>query len=544
MENRIKQIRKRLFSRSVRAGILVTFFMATGIMESVAFCGFYVAKADATLFNNKSQVILVRDGRRSVITMANDFKGDVKDFAMVVPVPVVLGRHDIRTIRNDVFEKLDAYSAPRMVEYHDENPCEPVVMFDSFEHDLAPPVEKALESTMVEDVDEELQVTIEAEYQVDEYDILILSAKESDGLETWLKREGYKIPEKASAVLAPYIKSQMKFFVVKVNMDKMKDIGNGYIRPIQISFESDKFMLPIRLGMANSKGSQDMVVYAFTRTGRIETTNYRTVKIPSNRNIPLFVERDFGKFYKNLFDKSYRYEAKKAVFLEYAWNVSPNAGVKCDPCVAPPPIFADFKEAGVDWVSGNNWNSSVFFTRLHVRYTRDKFPQDLQFQVTPNRENYQGRYIITHPATGDLSCEAGEEYLRKLEARRQNELDELAVLTDWDTDGYQSYVQKHSRRYHKAFEENNVVPLAPGSGTDGPGNNGPTTIEPLNPDPVNNPLTEGPGNTWLVLSGLLGLLGLVLALAAFQLILKQTFLIARSNRSRRRFANELAAQQK
>ena len=42
---------------------------------ALAFCGFYVAKADAKLFNKASQVVLVRDGDRTVLTMANDFQG-------------------------------------------------------------------------------------------------------------------------------------------------------------------------------------------------------------------------------------------------------------------------------------------------------------------------------------------------------------------------------------------------------------------------------------------------------------------------------------
>ena len=55
-----------------------------------AFCGFYVAKAGAELYNHKSEVILVRDGDQTFITMSNDFEGDVKDFAMVVPIPNVI----------------------------------------------------------------------------------------------------------------------------------------------------------------------------------------------------------------------------------------------------------------------------------------------------------------------------------------------------------------------------------------------------------------------------------------------------------------------
>ena len=62
---------------------------------------------------------------------------------------------------------------------------------------------------------------------------------------------------------------------------------------------------------------------------------------------------------------------------------------------------------------------------------------DLLFQTTPNTENYQARYIVTHPATGDFSCEAGKKYLKQLKERRTDELEMLTYLTgknysDWD----------------------------------------------------------------------------------------------------------------
>src|SRR3981081_3727243 len=89
-----------------------------------AFCGFYVGKADAKLFNEASQVILVRDGNRTVISMRNDFQGDLSEFALVVPVPVVLQKGQIHIGDPKTFERIDAYSAPRLAEYFDPNPCE------------------------------------------------------------------------------------------------------------------------------------------------------------------------------------------------------------------------------------------------------------------------------------------------------------------------------------------------------------------------------------------------------------------------------------
>lgn len=430
--------------------------------EGMSFCGFYVAKADAKLFNNKSEVILVRDGKTSTITMSNDFKGNVRDFAMVVPVPVVLAEDDIKVVNRQIFDALDAYSAPRLVEYYDQNPCQPVYEIAEMAA-TSVDVRKSLFRREMAVEDESYSVTIEAQYEVGEYDILILSAKESDGLKRWLIDNGYKIPAQAEEVLEPYIKSNMKFFVCKVNMDKMPN--SEFLSPLQIKFESDRFMLPLRLGMANADGSQDMVVYAFTKKGRVETTNYRTIKPPSDRNIPLFVKDKFGEFYKDLFKRQYEREGRNGVFLEYAWDVSPQQqGVKCDPCVGPPPIYQEFAQAGVTWATDPRNNSTVFFTRLHVRYSRDKFPQDLFFQVTPNRERFQCRYILTHPAQGELTCEEGQNYLRDLEQRRKREIDELSALTGWDGKYSDNYIKEYSNQ----LKRNELVPISsPGNGQGG-----------------------------------------------------------------------------
>jgi hypothetical protein len=428
---------------------LAAFFILAAMIshEAAAFCGFYVSKADGTLKNKTSQVILVRDGNRNVITMYNDFKGNFKDFAMVVPVPVVLQKKDIKVVDQNIFNTLNEYSKPRLVEYYDQNPCQSYALDEVVVTGLA----GRAPGIMIRgnaSLKREDKVKIEAKYLVGEYDILILSAKESTALKTWLDENGYKIPAGADEVLEPYIKSNLKFFVVKVNEKEKKKLPGNFLRPIQISFSSPKFMLPIRLGMANADGDQDMLVYAFTKKGRIECTNYRTVSIPTGKNIPLFVQNNFGNFYSNLFQHQWAKEGKAITTLEYAWDVSPKNYVKCDPCVAIAPSTQDLVQAGVWWIN-RDWNDysntddeidysdNVFFTRLHVRYNRNSFPQDLQFQLTPNTENFQARYIITHPAQGDFDCEAGKKYLKELKKRRQNELEMLASLTgkgyeDWD----------------------------------------------------------------------------------------------------------------
>ena len=407
-------------------------------IQSFSFCGFYVAQAGARLFNNKSEVILVRDGNRTTITMSNDFDGDVKDFAMVIPIPNVIERSDIQIVDRSLFSLLDNYSAPRLVEYFDANPCAPVYDYYTRKVTAEVPTEEITDDLEIAEF-EENGVTIEAQYEVDEYEILILSAEQSTGLKAWLIKNGYNIPSQAEEVLDPYIKDGLKFFVVKVNLEKYNPKANGgYLRPIQLTVESSRFTLPIRLGMANSEGEQDMIVYAFTKSGRIESTNYRTQKLPSNMEVPTFVQQKFDKFYKALFKTAYEKGGRNSVFLEYAWNVTPSwGGMKCDPCTGSPPYFADLSLAGVNWL---NTGTPVFFTRLHVRYSRDKFPEDLQFQVTPNSEHFQGRYIITHAATGNTQCDEAAGYWKKVRKRRQDELLNMASLTGWDATRHTDYI--------------------------------------------------------------------------------------------------------
>lgn len=441
---------QKFFLKPVVKKITISVFCLAALTPvALAFCGFYVSKADGTLKNKTSQVILVRDGNRNVITMYNDFQGDFKDFAMVVPVPVVLQKKDIKVVDQQIFNTLNDYSKPRLVEYYDQNPCQ--INYETAVSGKVPGV--AMNEVIVRGYGtqrKESTVKIEAKYLVGEYDILILSAKESTGLRDWLNENGYKIPAGADEVLEPYIKSNLKFFVVKVNEKEKKKLPENFLRPIQISFNSPKFMLPIRLGMANADGDQDLLIYAFTKTGRVECTNYRTVSLPTGNNIPLFVQNNFGNFYSNLFQHQWSKEGKSVAMLEYAWDVSPKNYVKCDPCVATAPSTQDLVQAGVWWIN-HNWNDysdiendedydyydKVYFTRLHVRYNRSSFPQDLMFQITPNKENFQARYVITHPAEGDLNCEAGKNYLKELKKRRQTEMQNLTSLTgktyeDWD----------------------------------------------------------------------------------------------------------------
>lgn len=424
-------MRRSLVAAALTACVVSSTLLAPNAAE--AFCGFYVGKADAKLFNNASQVVLVREGDRTVVTMSNDYSGPLEDFALVVPMPTVLRKEQIHIGERKFIERLDAYSAPRLVEYFDPNPCARRD-YEAFAEASVPSSapSRMLRKSRAPARDRALGVKVEAQYTVGEYDIVLLSAKESSGLEIWLRESGYKLPAAAARALEPYVKQDMKFFVAKVNLGKKAGLGFDYLRPIQIAYESKKFMLPIRLGMANANGPQDLVIYTLTRTGRVESTNYRTVKIPSDMDVPVFVKTDFKNFYTAAFERAHQKEDRRALITEYVWDMG-----WCDPCSADPLTPDELRQLGVFWLSDDRNNpykaggGSPILTRLHVRYDDEHFPSDLVFQETNDRQNFQARYVLRHAATGDLSCSAGRTYTKQLDERRRAEAKALASLTGW-----------------------------------------------------------------------------------------------------------------
>jgi hypothetical protein len=416
---------KSRFSR-LQAGVAVAALLALA-GPAAAFCGFYVAQADSKLFNKSSKVVLTRDGNTTAITMASDYEGSPKEFALVIPVPTFIERKQIGVVDMKTIDHLDAFTAPRLVEYHDFDPCAPPM----------PVPMSAAGGGMIRrgSVDATVRykgVTVEATYDVGEYDVSILNATESDGLVNFLTDNGYKIPAGAEGVLGSYIKQKMRFFVAKVNLDRMQLIGSGYLRPLQVRYDTPKFMLPLRLGTVNANGPQDLIIFALTKNGRVETSNYRTVKVPSDMDVPLYVKNDFGNFYKAMFDRAVEKENMRAVFTEYAWDMG-----WCDPCASDPLSNKELVELGVRWIGSDDatpfrgQGGSAYVTRLHVRYDAKSFPEDLALAETRDRSNFQGRYVLRHPWTGAAACAAGEKYRAALPARFRQEATTLAELTGW-----------------------------------------------------------------------------------------------------------------
>jgi len=249
---------------------------------------------------------------------------------------------------------------------------------------------------------------------------VILSARDSTGLDTWLRQEQYNIPAGAEPVLRPYVEAGTKFFVAKVDVERVTfQGGRAVLSPLRFHYQTPEFSLPVRLGLLNSGGNQDLLVHVLARGQRYEVANYPNTTIPTNIRVKNEVRASWGSFYDLLFRRTIATHPG-AVVTEYSWDAS-----SCDPCPEPPLEPAEIMTLGADVVGGDPYG--FVLTRMHYRYGREGLNNDLVFRAAqpiiggrgmPDQEgrlqeqqpqpspinNFQGRYVILHPWEGEVDC--------------------------------------------------------------------------------------------------------------------------------------------
>jgi hypothetical protein len=243
--------------------------------------------------------------------------------------------------------------------------------------------------------------------------------------------------------------------VAKVDIKKVKrdPAGRLQLSPLRFAFDANELRLPVRLGLLNAGGKQDLLVYVIHPTARFEVANYSNVFVPTNLEVTNEVRQNFPAFYAELFDATLARNGGKAVVTEYSWQTT-----SCDPCPVPPLQASDLATLGLDVLEGATPVKEIaappgrpqppgrppmpgrpggafrmmsapswVLTRLHTRYSKETLSEDLVFHearpVTGGRanfdgtagdagaavteagaNNFQGRYIIRHYWDGPVAC--------------------------------------------------------------------------------------------------------------------------------------------
>lgn len=436
-------------------GATLLFGLAGLSSDAHAFCGTYIGEPGADLTNSASQMAVVRQGQWTTLTMVNDFQGDVAEFAMVIPVPADLDPENVSVAEDHLVRTLEVYSGPRLVEYTCEDlggwthhrDLEPeskahVPLFAApfllggcmADYDVVNTPGEVYGDIGVPTDEAASAVSVEAEFAAGEYEFVLLEAEDAEGLIAWLDAEGYAVGDAALDVMASYVESGSRFLAAKVVLDRAPEAGAN-LSPIQLSYASEGFSLPIRLGTLNSSGEQDLILYTVSDypDGQVGISNYPEATIEDECLLHTGEWDSFADYYNAKFQEAYEASDGFVWVREYGWAVTPTwaSGVsganslKCDPCPMPslfppasqtgPSVPAEdydplpdevitalgFRFQDGSWDSGrwdtglyvNPYGPQFYIGRLHMRYAPDAVDQDLVLYSNRITDQEQIRFI-------------------------------------------------------------------------------------------------------------------------------------------------------
>jgi len=331
------------FSALLAAGLLLSAAQAS------AFPGFLASKTKTDIKINSTQVVLMKKGNVTAVTVMSDYEGPLDPFAMVLVVPPDVAADHVTTLKREYVDRLDMISAPRFHEYWEQDPCDAGPVEQEWQRNMKADASSAFLGggdlpTGTQKVAKELSLDVQAKQKEGEYSFTLLGKDESVG--AWLKSKGYNAPAGAEQAVAPYVQAGMRVVVAQVDTKRIELVGGdrAQLSPIRFWTEQPYTSIPDRVGLVNSGGSkQELIVYVLDPEQRYESKNYKNLFPPTNVEVDFAVKERIGEFYVALQDIIQ--QKNPSTFLsEYAW---PSDGCG-QPCATEPVQIAELLSLGGD----------------------------------------------------------------------------------------------------------------------------------------------------------------------------------------------------
>lgn len=371
-----------------------------------------VGAGDKPAVNEATDIVVLRKGTQTVVTLRPTYQGPAETFAVIIPVPASVTLADLAVLAPGAVDAVDTLGAPRLVELVEKDPCK---------LDAKPPPASAAAASAPElpaPVAAAPATTTSGEYQLN-----LIGPRDGAALVEWVRGQHLQPPAQLEAAVQPYLAAGMKIVVAKVDVTTLHTDGAGraQLSPLRIHYQSDKLVLPLRLGAATSAGTQDVVISVLSPRQRYEAATQANATIPTNLAVHGDVREHFDDFYAALLDATLARQPA-AVVTEYAWDAT-----TCEPCTGPTLDAATFEALGAPLLDPDAayQNEDFVLTRLHLRAGaasardlelvpappiaggRDQRAADGRLERGPQASTYnafQARYAIHTPYLGPLTC--------------------------------------------------------------------------------------------------------------------------------------------
>jgi hypothetical protein len=355
-----------------------------------AFCGTYVGPAGSSLKNRVSTMVMVREGNRTTVTMANDVAGGIPSFGMLIPVPGDV--EDVHLLDDlSLMNRVDRYAGPRLVEYS----CDDLRGGGVLQSACGGLMQQARELATRTALEHAGAALGDVTFGYGDYDVEVLTPSSVAELAGWATGAGWTLNSTASDVLDEYIGAGTRFIAVSVDLDEVMS-GGVWLRPLQFTYTSDSMSLPVQLGALHSPGLQDVVLHVITDRdqGSVGVSNYPEFGVESECLVRGegagvlggALGGGFDDFYANAVADGFEESGGGAAWTtEYTW-----APAKCDPCPDEGPLDDEvLSDLGFE---GDP--SRATLTRIRARFAPGALHGDLGLYESGIAGQLQRRYVV------------------------------------------------------------------------------------------------------------------------------------------------------
>lgn len=399
--------------------VLVCLFTAVQSGAANALNAIYLTEPTKAVDHKPSVMVVSRDENRTVVTLAPRFSYDGTKLGILVPVPNISSKTQIRFANPEFVAEAMRFTSPRFNYYNDGDIC-----VDG---------QKSLEDRLDVKKSDILPFTFD---YVDAPDIRIIKSDElaEKPLGEILKEAGFSADKVYDDVLASYKAANVEFVLLTLNQALVDD---QTIPPLQIAYESDNFTLPLGLSAMTGGAAQDLTLIFISRDGLVQPKSVGFKKMPTDLDIPLFVKSDFAAAYNDIFGQAVTADNFQSAFLEFSGDVA-----WCPNCKDSNALDrSDLRALGAWWVDRLNVHktktaakpkaapTNVYMTRMHIRHTNKTLQGGTEFVSTKDKSRFQVAFNMHQPFVKAVTCEDGRLYQLNLPKSYEAQIYNYAALT-------------------------------------------------------------------------------------------------------------------
>ncbi len=252
--------------------------------------GVFASKTPGRHHSGAAEVVVMRDGATTILTVKRDVTGPREPFVWILPVPETVELDTALALRPLAIDALAEADAPRLEAYWEEDPCEGFGRGRiGYGVGTAPRTK-----------------------DLGEYRLELVAPNE---VSARLSSRGVVLSERAAAALTRLPKG-LALLLAEIDPQRVVlDHGVLKLSPLRVQFTAPTLQLALRSAAADE--GQELIVHVMTREGRVAPVGLPSLEAPTNVDVRPAAAARFSSLYAGLLARMWR-ASPGAVITEFA----------------------------------------------------------------------------------------------------------------------------------------------------------------------------------------------------------------------------------